>query len=98
MISSPGYNTEFGYPLNVACQWILDSGERNLRISVKVTMLDLEPSEKCVKDSLSFEDIGGRSGVNQDPFSGALVLSNQQMNLRDYHFRMVWNGLYQGFR
>ena len=61
-------------------------------------MLDLETSEKCVKDSLSFEDIGGRSGVNQDPFSGALVLSNQQMNLRDYHFRMVWNGLYQGFR
>ena len=51
--------------------------------------MDLENSERCVKDSLKIEDIGGRSTVNQDPGNGALVLSSVRQQLLDYYWRMV---------
>ena len=89
MITSPGYGSV--YPLGVSCDWILDSGHRSQRISVKVTEMDLEDSDRCTKDNLVMEDIGGRqlSAVNQDPFSGALVVSSRGQNLLDYYWRMV---------
>ena len=51
--------------------------------------MDLENSERCIKDSLKIEDIGGRSTVNQDSGNGALVLSSLQQQLVDYYWRMV---------
>ena len=87
MLTSPGYGTV--YPLGVTCDWVLDSGDRSQRISVKVTEMNLEDSDRCTKDRLEMEDIGGRSAVNQDPFSGALVVSSQGQNLLDYYWRMV---------
>ena len=92
IIESPNFDNN--YPLGVTCQWVIDSPGIYDRLSFKVTEMNLEDSTRCQKDSLVFEDEGGRSPVSQEA-GGPTVLSSDRMRLNNYVWRMVSFTLYR---
>ena len=87
VVTSPAHPAH--YPASVSCEWVVDAGSPEARLSLAVTQLDLEDSPACAKDSLLLEDIGGWSTVQRDAASGGLVLSSLSPNMLDYYWRMV---------
>ena len=89
-IQSPNFGPGNLYPLGVNCEWILDTGNRQNRISVKVVEMDLEDTEGCEKDRLSLEDVNShwRTPVTQEA-GGPLVVSTYPQSLLDYWWRTV---------
>ena len=90
VIQSPNFGPGNLYPLGVNCEWILDSGSRWDRVSLKVVQMDLEESERCEKDRLTFEDenVHWVSRLSQEA-GGPLVVSTYIHNLHDFWWRTV---------